>query len=262
MGLLEKMKADIQSVGNNKGKFFYVTDGEKRRIRFLQEIPTGMEVKFHDSFKDNINVPCQKLFGKPCKYCKDDSLRTRNLYIWSVWDYESSEVKLLMYAANKFTPVPTLIAMYETYGTIMDRDYMIQVTGKQKDKVFTVLALDKEKFRNSKAKPMSESAILKALEAAYPDELQSSKENDDEDEVPQKDAIDEFNEAMNEPEDDGDEYSDMTAKDLYKLCRERDIDVQPKKPAAYYANLLRESDKAQEDWGDGEDEEEEDWEDE
>lgn len=253
MGLLDKMKQDIQNVGGNKGKFFYVRDGEKRRIRFLQEIPDGMEVQFHDSFQDNVNVPCQKIFGRKCKYCNDESLRTRNLYIWSVWDYEASEVKLLMYAANKFTPVPTLIAMYETYGTIMDRDYMIQVTGKQKDKVYTVLALDKEKFRNDKAKPMSESAILKTLDSAYPDSLSGKKEEAD------RDAMDDFNDAMNEP-DDGDKYSSMTAKDLYKLCKERDIEVQQKKPAAYYANLLREQDKAEEDWSD--EEEEEEWEEE
>lgn len=254
MGLLDKMKADIQNVGGNKGKFFYVKDGEKRRIRFLQEIPDGIEVKFHDSFQDNINVPCQELFGRKCRYCKDESLRTRNMYIWSVWDYEANEVKLLMYAANKFTPVPTLIAMYETYGTIMDRDYMIQVTGKQKDKVFTVLALDKEKFRNDKAKPMSESAILKTLDAAYPDGTADKKGSSDDDE-------DDFDKIMNEPEgESGDKYSSMDAKALYKLCKERDIEVQPKKPAAYYANLLREHDRANDDWGEEEDEDE--WEEE
>lgn len=255
MGLLDKMKSDIQNVGGNKGKFFYVRDGEKRRIRFLQEIPSGMEVPFHDSFQDNINVPCQKLFGRKCRHCDDQSLRTRSMYIWSVWDYEANEVKLLMYAANKFTPVPTLIAMYETYGTIMDRDYMIQVTGKQKDKVFTVLALDKEKFRNDKAKPMSESAVLKTLDAAYPDPVG--------DKGGRKDAIDEFNDAVNEPDkEEGGKYDGMDAKALYKMCKERDIEVEPKKPAAYYRNLLEENDKAHEDWDDEEESDDEEWEEE
>ena len=52
----------------------------------------------------------------------------------------------------------------------------------------------------------------------------------------------------------------MTPKELYKLCKERDIEAAPKKNARYYMNLLEEWDKAQEDWDDEEDEDAEgDW---
>ena len=51
----------------------------------------------------------------------------------------------------------------------------------------------------------------------------------------------------------------MSAKELYNLCKERDIKVAPKKPAKYYINQLEEWDTAQEDWG--EEEEDDEWED-
>ena len=52
----------------------------------------------------------------------------------------------------------------------------------------------------------------------------------------------------------------MSAKELYNLCKERDIKVAPKKPAKYYINQLEEWDAAQEDWGE-EEEDEDEWED-
>ena len=52
----------------------------------------------------------------------------------------------------------------------------------------------------------------------------------------------------------------MTPLKLYKLCKEREIEAEKKKPAKYYINLLEEYDNAQEDWGEEEDEDsEDDW---
>lgn len=53
--------------------------------------------------------------------------------------------------------------------------------------------------------------------------------------------------AMNAPEsddseDEGTDYSKMTAKELYKLCKERGIDAEQKKPAKYYIEMLEEAD--------------------
>ena len=52
----------------------------------------------------------------------------------------------------------------------------------------------------------------------------------------------------------------MSPKELYALCKEREIKVPPKKPAKFYINQLEEWDKAQEDWECDEDDDE--WEDE
>lgn len=60
-------------------------------------------------------------------------------------------------------------------------------------------------------------------------------------------------------DDDEESYEDMSPKELFKLCKEREIEAKPKKNARYYINLLEEYDEAQDDWGSEDDDE---WEDE
>lgn len=279
MGLVDKIKADAKRSGSNKGKFIYFREGTKLRVRFLQDMDDGMEITFHDSYEQGINVPCQEHFGRECPYCDDDSIRTRSQYLWSVWNYEAKEVQLFMFPVNNCSPIPALMAMYENYGTICDRDYVISVSGKQTTKSYSVVPMDKVKFRNGKAKPYSEAQVLKMLDKAWPcDDVDSDE--DDEEETPKKKAPKKTGKANtkrpvddDEDEDDedwGDEdsgddtpdYSEMSAKELFKLCKERDIDVKPKKPEKYYIKQLEEYDQAQDDWGDDDDYEEDDeWED-
>lgn len=280
MGLVDKIKQDVKKSGQNKGKFIYFREGNKQRVRFLTDMDDGMEITFHDSFEQGINVPCQEAFGKDCPYCDDENLRTRSQYVWSVYNYETKEVQLFMFPVNNCSPIPALMAMYENYGTICDRDYVISVSGKQQNKTFSVVPMDKVKFRNEKAKAYSEKAILKMLDKAFPCDIE---DEDDEDEMPKKRAPkslgkksgkkskgedDEDEDDYDYDEDDwGDEdddedvvdYSEMSAKELYELCKERDIKVPPKKPAKFYINELEEYDSANEDWGDEDDEDE--WED-
>ena len=295
MGLIDKIKSDVKKSGTNKGKFLYFREGAKIRVRFLNDMDDGMEVVFHDSFERGINVPCQELFERDCPYCDDEDLRTRSQYVWSVYDYDSKEVKLFMFPVNNCSPIPALMAMYENYGTLTDRDYIISTTGRQQNKTFSVVPMDKVKFRNEKAKPYSEKSILKMLDKAFPADLEDESYDDDEEDEIEKpvkkkpantnkkkkkpvtaeepDEDDDYDYAELEDEDDethawdavdNDEdeeeidYTEMTAKELYKLCKERDIEVAPKKPAKYYINQLEEYDKANEDWAD---DEEDEWED-
>lgn len=314
MGLLDKIKQDAARSGSNKGKFFYCKDGDKRRIRFLNDMEEGFEITFHDSFELNINVPCRENFGKSCPYCDEEGLRTRQQYAWSVWDYDANEVKIFMYPMNQCSPIGAIAAMYENYGTLLDRDYVISVTGKQQAKQFSVIPMDKNKFRNAKAKPISRQKFLEILDAAYPDEHAKDYEDDepkkakpksrvkDEPEVEEIDysemsakelynlceerdieaepkmkpkyyidllteydeenAKDSDDEDWDEDESDEVDYSEMSAKELYKLCEDRGIEALPKKPEKYYINLLKENDKAHDDWEDSDEEsdtEDEDW---
>lgn len=303
MGLLENIRHDAERSGQNKAKFLYIRDGEKKRIRFLQDMEDGFEIVFHDSFQDGINIPCREFFGKSCPYCEEEGLRTRTFYAWSVWDYESKEVKVFMYAMNNCTPIAAIASMYENYGTLTDRDYVIQRNGKQQNTNYSVIPMDKNKFRNEKAKPFSKSAFQKILDKAFPDEhsdkVGSSSDDDDdknysdmsakelynlceergieaEPKMKQKYYIDLLEEADQEDDsapwdedDDSDsesKYEGKSAKELYKMCQERDIEAQPKKNEKYYINLLEEDDKAHDDWDDDsdaddwDDDEEEDWE--
>ena len=283
MGLLDNIKKDAKKSGQSKGKFTYFREGNKVRLRFLQDMDEGMEITWHDSYEQGINVPCQEHFGKNCPYCEDDSLRTRSQYAWSVWNYETNEVQIFMFPVNNCSPIPSLVALYETYGTLTDRDYVISVSGKQQNKSFSVVPMDKAKFRNGKAKPFSEQALLKMIDKAWPAE-DAGDEDDDEDEAPKKkkgpkksggktktkksydedeDEDDDYSDEDfdDEEEEDEDEYEDMSPKELFNLCKKRKLDAAPKKSAKYYINILREADKAEDDWGD-DDDEEDDWEEE
>lgn len=277
MGLVDKIKADAKKSGSNKGKFIYFREGTKLRVRFLQDMDDGMEVTFHDSYEQGINVPCQEHFGRSCPYCEDESIRTRSQYIWSVWNYEAKEVQLFMFPVNNCSPIPALMAMYENYGTLCDRDYVISVSGKQTTKSYSVVPMDKVKFRNEKAKAYSEAQVLKMLDKAWPCEDSDSDDEDEEDEAPKRKAdkkaskvntkkpVDDDDEDDDWGDDDTDEtpdYSEMSAKELFKLCKERGIDVKPKKPEKFYIKQLEEYDKAQDDWGDDDDYDDDEWEDE
>lgn len=272
MGLLDKIKKEAAKSGSNKSKIFYLKDGQKARVRFLDDMDDGMEIVFHDSYEAGVNVPCQEQLGRSCEYCDDDTLRTRSQYAWTVYDYESKQVKIMLYAVNNCTPVGALMAMYETYGTLTDRDYVLSVSGKGSDKTFSVVPMDKNKFRNPKAKPLSEETIFDIIDKAFP-----ADDNEEEEEKPKKSGKkkppikgkksskkkDEDNEEDELPWQDEDEvdesevdYEEMSAPDLYKLCKERDIEVEKRKPEKYYIRLLQEYDEAQDDWSeeDGDDE--------
>jgi len=266
MGLLDKIKSDSQKSSGSMGKFFYVKDGEKKRVRFLQDMEDGREIVFHDSYEANIKLPCRETYGESCPYCEEEGLRTRTQYAWCVWDYEAKEVKIFMFPVNQCTPVGSIGAMYENYGTITDRDYMIERHGKQQSTSYTVIPMDKNKFRNEKAKPFSDNAFLKILAEAFPDEAAKNGNAKMKPKTNTKNVKDEEEDEEMDWSEAGDEdtkdYSDMSAKELYNLCKERDIECEPKKPQKYYINLLEEDDKSHEDWDDedSEDDSDEDWE--
>lgn len=281
MGLLDSIKNDVKKSGQNKGKFIYFREGQKIRVRFLQDMDDGLEIEWHDSYERGINVPCQEIFGRECEYCDDDTLRTRKQYCWSIWNYETKEVQLFMFAVNNCSPIPALVAMYENYGTLMDRDYVISVSGKQQNKTFQVVPMDKVKFRNEKAKPFAKKTVLKMIDKAWPDENADGSDEDDEEEVSRKkkkstvkagksksnhdgDDYEDEDDYENDEFDEDDEgsgqyYSEMSSVELFKLCKERGIDAEKRKSAKYYVRLLEEDDAAHDDWEDGDNDE---WEDE
>ena len=264
MSILDSIKKDIKNSGKNKGKIVYFKDGTKRRIRFLCDFDEGMEVTWHDSYKNAINTPCLELFGKDCKYCGNSDLRTRNQYIWSVWDYDANEVKILLGAVNNCSPIPLLAGFYENYGTMLDRDYIIEQKGSGTNKTFSVVPCDKVKFTNKKAAPLSESAIKNILKKAYIDSDEDSDDDEDDFKKTKKSSKSKAKDDDEDDEipwstpndDDKEDYSSMSAKELYKLCKKRKLDVDQKMKEKYYIAKLKEADKAKDEW---EDDEDDDW---
>lgn len=266
---LSSIKNEIKKSGTSKGKFLFFREDTKVRVRFLTDMEDGLEIPFHDSYQLGVNVPCQEAYGRDCEYCEDENLRTRNMYVWSVYDYESKEVKLIMAAVNNCSPVPALASLYESYGTLCDRDYEIKRIGKGQNTTYSVIPLEKKKFRNEKVKPMSEQAMLKCIDKAYPaDNSEGFEEEEEEPKRKKGNKAEKKNSTskgnMNEPEDDWGEdeeketdYESMTARELYNLCDDRGIDCKPRKSKEYYIDLLEEADEedSEDDWG----EDEEDW---
>lgn len=247
MGLVDDIKNQIKKSGTNKGKFLYFKPGVKVRVRFLQDMDEGLKIPFHDSYAASINVPCQELFGRTCKHCDNEDLRHRDQYMWSVWDHESKEVKLLLGPVNNASPVPGLVGAFDAYGTLTDRDYVITKNGSGPTATFSVVGMDKAKFRNDKAKPYSKSKALELLDKAFPDDGASDEDEDDKGSKGRKGGKK--------------DYSDMSAKELYELCQERDIEVKPRQSKDYYIDLLEADDDkgSDDDWGDEGDDEKTDY---
>lgn len=284
--LISDIKNQIKKSGANKGKFIYFKSGNKVRVRFLNDMEDGFKVLFHDSFKRGINVPCQEFFGRDCPYCDDDDLRHRDLYAWTVYDYDAKEVKILMGAGNSFSPVPALVGMFEAYGTLIDRDYIITKQGSQTNTSFSVAPMDKVRFKNKKAKPISEEKFLKLLDKAFPAD-EEVEDDDDEEETEERSSNrrgggrnkarnkrsterdhsdDEYEDEPDDDESDYEDYEededaeeaeipyeDMTAKELYRLCKARKISCKPRKKADYYIELLEEADYEEEEEEDEDD---------
>lgn len=260
MGLMDDIKNQVKRSGSSKVKLVYFRSGLKVRIRFLTEMDAGMKILFHDSFASGVNVPCQELFGKVCTHHEDEELRHRDMFVWSVWDYEAKEVKLVLAPVNNCSPIPALVGMYDTYGTIIDRDYIITKSGQQTSTTFAVVPMDKVKFKNDKAKPFSTSKILSIIDKAYPsdDEEDAEEIEDDEDveTLPRHKAtstskakpVAKSSKKVEDDDDEDDEedeidYDEMSAKELYQLCIKREIKATPRKDASFYTKKLQQYDE-------------------
>jgi hypothetical protein len=259
MSILSNIKKGVANSGSNKGKVLFIKADSKRRIRFLADIEDGMQVVLHDHYDKGINALCQKNIGKKkCPYCGDDEMRTRDAYVWPVWDYDSKEVKLFVGFANNFNPLPALIGMYEAYGTILDRDYVITRSGSSTNTSYSVVPMDKVKFKNSKAKPLAEKKMLDIMAKAYP--VDDTEDDQDDDNEPDVDDEDE-----DEEEEDGgtEDYTEMSPKELYMECVERGLKAKKKQKPKYYIAILEEDDKknsGDDDWDDDEEDEDgDDW---
>lgn len=266
MSILGNIKKGVASSGSNRGKVLFVKSGTKKRVRFLHEVESGLEVTIHDSFDKGINALCLTHLGEDCPYCEDgDGIRTRQAYVWSVWDVDDKEVKLFVGYANNFNPLPALISMYESYGTLIDRDYVISREGTQTNTRYGVVPMDKVRFKNTKAKPYTEEKVIDILSKAYP----ANDDTEDEEEKPAKKKTAGKKKPPvkrkpdPEPEEDEDddieenEYDAMSPRELYVECIERGLKAKKKQKKEYYIDMLVEDDEKTEDgWDDEEDEDE------
>ena len=191
LNLIKKMKENIAKSGSSQRDVMYIAADSVKRVRFLQELDQGFEFQFHSNWDPKIYTLCKDPEDhENCELCEQGIGIIEN-FVWSVWDYDSNSVRLLVFKASGISPVPSLIEMYEEFGTIMDRDYKIKKVGKGMGSSFVVTPLDKAKFNNKKAKAKTELEVKDIFEKAFP-----YGESDDEDE----DDTEESKKAKKSPE--------------------------------------------------------------
>lgn len=180
--LIKQMKEQIAKSGSAKKEVMFFSPDSVKRVRFLQELDEGFRFQFHNDFNAGIYEVCKDPEDhETCELCKDGISIIEN-YVWSVWDYDSSSVRLICIKASGVSPIPAFIEMYEEFGTIMDRDYKIKKVGKGTGGSFVITPLDKERFKNSKAKAYTEIEVKKILEDSFTSKKVDDDDEDDEDE--------------------------------------------------------------------------------
>lgn len=236
--ILNEIKQAAKASGQARNKMFFVSDGNESRVRFLDELEDAIKIPWYSEFDDNIDFPDPSFFGKPDIYKQNGyELNPRNThYLLQVYVYDLNEVRIFLYKANQCSPLPHIASAAETYDSITDRDYIIKCNGSGTTRTMPVVALDKSKFRQ-KPKRLSMKVIKEAI---Y--EWKKDRQGD----------FEEF------------DYTEMSPKELYNLCEEREIEAEPKMKKSYYVNLLEEWDEDQQQ-NDGymnspeEDDESDDW---
>lgn len=179
--LVEAMKNRIANAGSgSKGNIFYVKKDGKVRVRFLNDMEDGLAVTFHDKWQ-GYSHPCMEYYGKPCPHHNDPEGRTQDLYAWTVWNYETKKREIFLYKANRCSPIPSLISMFETYGTLCDRDFVITRQGQGTDTTYSVIPMDKKRSKIDE-EPFTKKEILKMLLQAFPCEEDDDIDEDDYDE--------------------------------------------------------------------------------
>lgn len=184
--LIAEMKAKIAASGTSKKEILYFGKDSVKRVRFLQELDTGYVFEFHNDWAANILELCKDPEDhEDCPLC-EQGIKIYENFAWSVWDYDSNSVRILLFKANGVSPIPGFIEMYEEFGTIMDRDYKIKKVGQGQGGSFVVTPLDKERFNNKKAKPFTKKQMQEILEKAY---AKQEVEEDDDDEEEDEEEV-------------------------------------------------------------------------
>ena len=168
MSMLDRIKKKITEASRTITDEFYVGQDKKARVRFLNDLEDALEVTWHDKYEDGVNTPCHSHFGLSCPFCDlgKSKVRTRQVFAWTIYNFDIDKKQIFRYPANNFSPIPNLVAMYESYGTICDRDFVITRTGTGFDMNYQVVPMDKSAFKGD-GKPFSKEVVCKKWAKMY-----------------------------------------------------------------------------------------------
>ena len=185
--VLDAIKSEINKSNNGAFKSFFKIreSGAKVRVRFLQNFEECTQIVFHDKW-NGFNHPCLEQYGKDCPNCNNPEARTNTLYCWNIYNYESKQVELFLYKANKATPIFSLMSLYEVVGDITQQDIVVQRNGTGTGTTYQCTAVPKTSKFDKQVKMFSEKKILALCLEAFnkiTDEGDETEEDDDEEET-------------------------------------------------------------------------------
>ena len=181
--VLDAIKNEINKSNNGAFKnFFKIREsGAKVRVRFLENFEDCTQIVFHDKW-NGFNHPCLEQYGRDCPNCNNPEARTNTLYCWNVYNYESKQVELFLYKANKATPIFSLMSLYEVVGDITQQDIVVQRNGTGTGTTYQCTAVPKTSKFDKNVKLFSEKKILALCLEAFNRITDESDSNDDDDE--------------------------------------------------------------------------------
>ena len=172
--IIEEMRSAINNSGGGKQGFFFLPDGQKKKIHFLRDLDKPFKMTMHEKWAESglgsgWNYPCQVHYGEECQWCDspDEKQRDKEYFVWQIWDYEDEKVKLFSFKANDNSPVPHMLAMFEEVGTLVDRPYTIVRTGKGTSTSYTLIPLT-QSAKPDKASIYKKEALLELFKKAFP----------------------------------------------------------------------------------------------
>lgn len=246
--LMDSIKKSMENKSEALTSLFFLKAGGKRKIRFLTPFDKGQMFHVHTHWDSGLRKLCLKDLGKACPYCKNADIRTTEMYVWQVWDYEDERVKLFSYAANRCTPVPGMVAFMEENGDITDCDFTIKRTGSGTDTTYALIPGKESEFK-IKYKLYKQAEVEQLMletnnwNGNY--EVEDEEEGEEEEEVTKKSSSKKATKKAppKEEEDEGEmDYEDMSRKELYDECIKRGIKAKPKMDADYYIEKLVDDD--------------------
>lgn len=227
--VLDAIRNEINKSNNGAFKnFFKIKEsGAKVRVRFLQNFEECTQIVFHDKW-NGFNHPCLEQYGKTCPNCNNPEARTNTLYCWNIYNYESKQVELFLYKANKATPIFSLMSLYEVIGDITQQDIVVQRNGTGTSTTYQCTAVPKTTKFDKQVKIFSEKKILALCLEAFNKVTDEGDEADDEEEetsitakrvksLPKKKVVkeddDDDDDAFDEDEDEDEEEDEEEEDD-------------------------------------------------
>lgn len=239
MGItLKQLKQMTERKGNNLSEFFYIKEGEKKRIRVrhkgMQDFLRINAHKWSENNHNNIFV-CKKEYGEHCELC-DEGKPVYMYLAGTVYDYDRGERKIMFEkSAKQYSPIDSLIDIQEDEENqeIDSMDYLVKQTGRGLDKSITVKSTGSgPTVFSGNAPAYKESDVKQKIKDAYWYVPKGDVPNEEEEPVKKTSVYDHMNEIQ-----------------LWQELTKRGVTAEPTLGSEKYIEMLEDMDKIAEESG-------------